>query len=106
MPKIHHALFLLFEQRVQPPWLGLRTFRTQEGDHAERRLRTCVDDEYRQVVCYRKRRRFGYRNFAHLHLHVQVAFEPTSRQRPESQRYLLRFRSRKRCARQPRLRQP
>ena len=56
MPKIDDALSLLLEQRVQPLWLGLRTVRTQDGCLAERRLRTFVDDEYRQVVCHRKHR--------------------------------------------------
>ena len=39
MPKIHHALFLLRKQGVQPPRPELRTVRTQEGYLAERRLR-------------------------------------------------------------------
>ena len=30
MPQSHHALFLLLEQRVQPPRLVLRTVRTQD----------------------------------------------------------------------------
>ena len=51
MPQIHDALFLPLEQRVQPPRLVLRTVRIQEGDLTERRLRTLVDDEYRQVFC-------------------------------------------------------
>ena len=79
MPQSHHVLFLLLEQRVQPPRLELRTVRTQDGDLAERRLRPFVDDDYRQVVCYRKRRGFGYRNCAHFRLQFLVAFEPTSR---------------------------
>jgi len=54
MPQIHDALFLLLAQRVQPPRLELRAVRTQDGYLAERRLRTFVDDEYRQAVCYRK----------------------------------------------------
>ena len=36
------------------PRLVLRTVRTQDGYLADRRLRTSVDDEYRQVVCHRK----------------------------------------------------
>ena len=56
MPQSHHALSLLLEQRVQPPRLELRTVRAQEGDLAERCLRTFVDDDYWQVVCHRQRR--------------------------------------------------
>ena len=84
MPQIHDAKFRLLEQRAQPPRLVLRTVRTQEGYLADRRLRTFVDDECRQVVCHRKRRGVGYRNFAHFRLHILVAFEPTSRQKLES----------------------
>jgi len=56
MSQIHNALFLLPLQSVQPPRLVLRTVRTQDGYLADRRLRTFVNDEYRQVVCHRKRR--------------------------------------------------
>ena len=79
VPQIHDASFLLPEQRGQPPRPELRTVRTQEGYLAERRLRTFVDDEYRHVVCYRKRRGYSSRNFAHFRLHILAAFEPTSR---------------------------
>jgi len=90
MSQIHNALFLLLEQRVQPPRLVLSTVGTQDGDHAERRLRTFVDDDYRQVVGHRQRRGIGYRNCAHFRLHILVALESTSRYRPESMHYLLR----------------
>ena len=56
MPRATTPYLCCLSRAVQPPRPVLHAVMTQGGYHAERRLRTFVDDEYRQLVCPRKRR--------------------------------------------------